>query len=146
MLGGASLELTHLLNLSTGLLTAEAAASMPLLNGNLYEGINVAKAQNNESFYSYIKSLRSIFLDIDNNLTNQQLMNAIYNNKLSAYKAAAKSYFLVKSRYKAGATDKRQLINAKLTLDSAKIDLIIAKMQQLDSIVQVYQALAGGYI
>ena len=146
LLGGASLELTHLLSLSTGLLTAEAAASMPLLNGNLYEGINVAKAQNNEAFYSYIKSLRSIFLDIDNNLTNQQLMNAIYNNKLSAYKAAAKSYFLVKSRYKAGATDKRQLINAKLTLDSAKIDLIIAKMQQLDSIVQVYQALAGGYI
>jgi len=144
LLGGASLELTHLLNISTGLFTAEAAASMPLLNGNLYEGINVAKAQNNEAFYNYIKSLRSIFADIDNNLTNQQLINAIYKNKLSAFKATKKSYFLVKSRFKAGAIDKRDLVNAKINLDSAKIDLIIAKMQQLDSFVQVYQALAGG--
>ena len=51
----------------------------------------------------------------------------------------------MQTRYEAGAKDYRDLINEKINFDAAAIDLTLAKMQQLDSMVTVYQALAGGY-
>lgn len=145
LLGRASFELSHLLSLSTGIWVAEAAASMPLLNGASYEHIKVAKASYSAAYYTYVQTLRSVFADVDNSLMNQQKMNEIYNNKLKALHASQQSYRLVLARYKAGLKDYREVANAQLNVDYAKLDLNLAKMQQLDSIVEVYQALAGGY-
>lgn len=145
LFGRASVELAHLLSLSTGLWITEAAASLPVLNGASYEQIKVAKAGYLATCFSYIQTLKSVFADVDNSLTNQQKMYAIYVNKLKAFQASQKSYRLVLARYKAGANDYRDVANAQISVDYAKLDLNSAKMQQLDSIVEVYQALAGGY-
>ncbi len=145
LLGGASAELSHLLSLSTGLWVAQVAGSMPLLNGAAYEQINAAKENTKAAYYSYLQTVRTVFSDVDNALTNQQRMNDAYHHQLNALKASRTTYSLVLERYKAGAKDYREVMNAKLSIDNAKQDLNLAKMQQLDSIVQVYQALAGGY-
>ena len=78
-------------------------------------------------------------------MTNQQKLNEVYGYRLKALKASKKAYMLALTRYRAGAKDYREVALAKLNLDYAKLDLNLAKMQQLDSIVEVYQALAGGY-
>lgn len=145
LLGGASMELSHLLTLSTSLWVAEAAASMPLLNGAVYKQIDASKAAYSAAYFSYIQTVKSAFADVDNSLTNQQKMNDMYANKLKALKAAKRAYALALARYKAGAKDSRDVANAEINVDYAKLDLNQAKMQQLDSIVEVYQALAGGY-
>lgn len=145
LFGRASVALSHLLSLSTGLWITEAAASLPLLDGASYEQIKAAKAGYSAACFSYIQTIKSVFADVDNSLTNQQKMYAIYVNKLKALQASQKSYRLVLARYKAGAKDYRDVANAQLNVDYAKLDLNSAKMQQLDSIVEVYQALAGGY-
>lgn len=144
-LGGASFELSHLLKISTVLWVAEAVASVPLLNGVSYEQIKSAKAGYSATYFSYVQTVRQVFADVDNSLTNQQKMSDIYDNKLKALQVAKKTYRLVLARYKAGAKDYREVANTKLNVDYAKIDRTLAKMQQLDSIVEVYQALAGGY-
>lgn len=142
LLGGASLELSHLLHLSTGLWIARAAASVPLLDGGAYERIKAAQAGYCASYYSYVQTLKSAFADVDNSLTNQQKMKGIYSNTLRALKATEKVYTLALSKYKAGAKDYREVANALLAVDNAKFELNMAKMQLLDSIVEVYQALA----
>ena len=146
LLGGASVELSHLLALSTGLWVAEAAASVPILSGSSYAQIKAAKAGYSATYYSYVQALKSAFADVDNSLTNQQRMNDIYDCKLKALQAAQQIYSLALARYKAGSKDYRDVVNAKLTVDQARLDLNTAKMQQLDSIVEVYQALAGGIV
>lgn len=145
LLGGASLELSHLLTLSTGVWLAQAAASMPLLNGRYYEQIKGANAGYKAACFSYIQTLRLAFADVDNSLTHNQKLQDAYGHQLVALQASNRAYRLVLARYKAGATDYREVVNAKLNLDYAKLNLNLAKMQQLDSIVEVYQALAGGY-
>ncbi len=145
-IGGASLDLSHLLKLNTGLLVAEAAASMPLLNGVAYEQVNAAKASTQAAYFTYVQTLRTVFADVDDSLTNQQQKNEAYHDQLTALHAAQSTYNLAKARYDAGAKDQREVLNAKLTLDYAKLDANTAKMQQLDSVVEVYQALAGGYL
>ena len=145
LLGGSSVELSHLLSLSTGLWIAEAAGSLPILNGVTYEQIKEAKAGYYAAYYAYIQSIKTTFAEVDNSLTNQQKINMTYHDKSIALQAAEKNYALSLARYNAGAKDYREVANAKLTVDTAKIDQVLAKMQQLDGIVQVYQALAGGY-
>lgn len=142
LVGSSSIELIHLLKLSTSLWVLQGAASIPLLNGVSYAQIKEAKAGYLAAYYSYAQTLRSAFADVDNSLTNQQKMNAIYQSQLRAFKSAKKTYALALARYKAGAKDYRDVANAKLVVDSAKLNLTLAKMQQLDSIVEVYQSLA----
>lgn len=145
LLGGASFQLSHLLKLSTGLWVAQAAASMPVLNGANYEQIQAAKAAYQATYFSYVQTLRSAFADVDNSLTNLQTANEAYHYQVKAVQAAEKAQALAMNRYRAGAKDYRDVVNAKLNVDAAKLDLILAKMQQLDAIVGVYQAVAGGY-
>ena len=145
LLGGASVELSHLLKLSTGFWVAEAAASMPILNGSAYEQINASKAGYSAAYFTYVQTVKSVFADVDNSLTNQQKMNDIYSNKLKALRSAEKLRTLALAKYRAGAKDYRDVAYAQVNVDYAKLDLNLAKMQQLDSIVEVYQALAGGY-
>ena len=145
VLGGASAELSHVLKLSTGLWVAEVMGSMSLLNGAAYKQIDASKAGYSAAYFTYAQTIRLAFADVDNSLTNQQKINAIYSNKLKAFQTAKMVYKLALARYQAGAKDYRDVANAQVNVDYAKLDLNVAKMQQLDSIVGVYQALAGGY-
>ena len=144
VLGLASLELTDLLKLNTGLLLAQGFASMPVLNGATYEQINAAKAGHHASFYNYVETLRQAFADVDDSLTNQQKMNQAYSAQRKALRDAKKLYALTYTRYRAGAKDYRDVLTAQWNVDLAKQNVNTAKMQQLDGLVQVYQALAAG--
>ena len=145
LLSKASLDLERLLNLSTGLWIADIAASMPIFNGANYEQVQAAKAGVQAAYFNYAQTLRQVFSDVDNSLTNQQKMNEAYIYQLEALQAAQKSYALALAKYQAGAEDYREVMNAAITKDNAKLDLNTAKIQQLDAIVGVYQSLAGGY-
>ena len=145
LLGRASVELSHLLTLNTGIWVLQAAASLPVINASAYEQIHASKAGYSAVYFNYVQTMRSIFVDVDNQLTNYQKMNEFYRNKYQGFQASSRLYKLALAKYNSGAVDNRTLLKAQIDLSNAKIDLNLAKMQQLDSIVQVYQALAGGY-
>lgn len=145
ILGLASLELVDLLKLNTGVLLAQGFASMPVLNGATYEQIEAAKAGHDASFYHYVDVMRQAFADVDDSLTNQQKMNLAYHDQREALLKAKKLYALMNTRYQAGAKDYRDVLNAQWDVEVAKQNENTAKMQQLDALVQVYQALAAGF-
>lgn len=144
-IGTMGLEFARLLSLNTNLLFLEAGASMPLLNGVTFEQIKEAKSGYYADFYSYLQTLIAAFADVDNSLTNQQKANQAYKDKIESLRHNKKAFALVMARYTAGTSDKRDVIKSQYNVDNAKLNLILARMQQLDSIVQVYQAVAGGY-
>lgn len=143
ILGTASVELSHLLELSTQLWLAQAAASIPILNGTLYQQIKASKAGYSSATYNYIQTLRTAFADVDNSLTHQQKINKIYLYRLQALHDAKISHKLALVKYQSGAKDYRDVAQALINVDEAEMELNQAKMQQLDSIVEVYQALGG---
>lgn len=145
MVDGASVALSNLFNVGTGFWVAQAAVSMPILNASSYEEIKAAKGGYYVAYYSYMQTVKSAFADVDNQLTNQQKMNQIFYYSKQAYQAKIEALQIAEAKYNAGAKDYSIVLNARLNLDNASLDLNQAKMQQLDSIVMVYQALAGGY-
>ncbi len=145
LLGGSSIELVHLLKLSTGLGLAQLAAVMPIFNGVLYQQILAAKAGVKATYYNYLQTLRAALVDVDTSLIKHKKAEEAYTYQLQAYHAAQRASRILTARYKAGFQDRRVAMNAQLNVDQAKITLTQAKMEQLNSIVITYQALAGGY-
>ena len=124
LLGGSSVELVHLLKLTTGLGIAQLAAMMPIFNGVLYQQIQAAKAGVKAEYYNYIHQLRSALVDVDSSLNKYQKTTEAYRYQLQAYNAAQRGYRILSTRYKAGFQDRRVARNAQITVDHAKITLI----------------------
>ncbi|HRG63126.1 MAG TPA: efflux transporter outer membrane subunit [Burkholderiales bacterium] len=143
--GGASTALSGLFSVTSGFWAGQAAAAMPILNAASYEQVKAAKGGYYVAYYDYMQTVQTAFANVDNTLTNQQKMNQAYAVTVQAKNSAQKYYTITIAKFNAGAKDRRDVIGAKLDVDMANIQLNQAKMQQLDSIVQVYQALAGGY-
>ncbi|RUR12935.1 TolC family protein [Legionella sp. km772] len=146
LLGGSSVELVHLLRLTTGLGIVQIAAMMPIFNSALYQQIQAAKASVKAEYYNYIQTLRAALIDVDTSLTKHQKANEAYGHQLQAYKSAYRGYRILSARYRAGFQDRRAAMNAQIQVDQAKISLTQAKMEQLNTLVSAYQALAAGYL
>lgn len=144
-IGGASMALTNLFSVGTGYWTAMAAANMPILNAASFEQIKAAKGGYYVSYYNYMQTVKSAFANVDNTLSNNQKQNQSYAKMLSSLNNAQTFYNLTLVQYNYGSQDYQNLLGAKVNADLSKLNVNQSKMQQLDSIVQVYQAVAGGY-
>lgn len=145
LVGGASVDLSHLLTLSSNVWVAQAAASTKLFNAASYQAVKGAKAAYKSRYFDYLNTLYTAFADVDNALTNEQKNRLALLQNEKAYEAARQSYSLALTQYKAGATDYRKVLNAKINLEQNRLQVIQAKAQLLDALVQVYSAVAGGY-
>lgn len=143
--GGASEALSNLFNLGTGFWMGSALVSMPVINASTYERVNAEKGGYYAEYYSYMQTVKSAFQNVDNSLTNKENMDKIYAETLKSYKAANDNYKINQIQFKAGNSALNNVIKSKLNLDNASLGLLQAKSQQLDALVQVYQALAVGY-
>ncbi|MEY4504703.1 MAG: hypothetical protein RL154_999 [Pseudomonadota bacterium] len=145
ILGGASMALSNLFTLGTGFWALQAAASMPILNDSSFEDIKTAENGKYVAYYEYMQSVKAAFANVDDALNNYEQNVLSCNNHLNSVYASQKAYKIALSKYEAGAKDYRYAINQKLELDNEMINLNFAKMAELDAVVGVYQALAGGY-
>ncbi|QEY50426.1 TolC family protein [Legionella longbeachae] len=145
LLGGTSVDLSHLLKLSTHIWIAQAAASMKIFNASSYQNVKSAKANFKATYYDYLETLHAAFADVDNALMTEQKSRLSYLQAHKGYLAAKKGYAIALAQYKAGAKDYRSVVNAKINLDRSMLNLIQEKAQLLDGMVQVYNAVAGGY-
>jgi multidrug efflux system outer membrane protein len=118
---------------------------MPILNASSFEQVKAAKGGYYVAYYNYMQTVKSAFADVDNSLTNQDKVNQQYLAGQKSQAASWHYYQLVLAQYQIGTGNKISMLNAKLVTDSALLNLNQLKMQQLASIVQVYQSLAGGY-
>jgi len=144
-IGAASVALSNLFSMGTGFWFVQAAANMPILNASSFEQVKAAKGGYYVAYYNYMQTVKSAFADVDNSLTNQDKVNQQYLAGQKSQAASWHYYQLVLAQYQIGTGNKISLLNAKLVTDSALLNLNQLKMQQLASIVQVYQSLAGGY-
>lgn len=120
--------------------------SMPLLDRATYENINKAKSMNKKEAYAYIATVRSAFSDVDNSLAWQK-NSAVTLDKVNMKKIATqKSYKLILNRYNLGEIGYIDTLNYKLQLDEAEDIYNQAKIMQINSLVNLYLVLGGGYM
>ncbi|KTD76507.1 TolC family protein [Legionella waltersii] len=118
---------------------------MPLIKMSALGEIGKAKGLNKVSYYHYVDVLQKALRDTTNALADHDR----YTNKLArtikAQQHLAKAYILNYRLYKSGLQSYVSILNSKIALDKINIQLNQDKLQQLLSVVRLYQELAGGY-
>lgn len=143
--GGYNSQLGELFAVSGDFWIAQISATMPILNLGLYGIIKQAKGQYYVTYYNYIKTVRSAFAEVNNNLSGYEKIQQVYTEANILFNANDSSSKLSQLNYQNGYISYTDNLASQVALDNAKIMLSQTKLQQLQAIISLYQSLAAGY-
>lgn len=144
-LGTASSQLSGLFGSGSDFWSTSVNATMPILNLSYFGTIRQAKGAYYQAYYNYIFTVRSAFADVDSALSGHQKTMDSYKEQKQVYDSTVLSFQLGTQRLNDGLDSLPTMLNYKVSMDNAGITLAGYKMQQLQSSVNLYQAMAGGY-
>ncbi len=145
-LGQGSMNLANLFSAGGDFWMTQLGAAMPFFNMSLYKEVDIAKSKYYTAYYNYVQTVRSAFSDVDNGLSAHDSSTSNYNEQTTALNRAQDIYKNSNKRYQKGAIAYVDLIGTKLNIDYSLANQNKAKMNQLNSLVSLYQALGGGYM
>lgn len=117
----------------------------PIFKFSVLGEIAKARGLNKVSYYDYIDTLQKALRDTTNALTENERFTNKLNHTRHAQKHLARSYLLNYRLYQRGIQNYIDTLQSKVVLDRINITLNQDKLQQLITIVRLYQELAGGY-
>lgn len=119
--------------------------TVPLIDPEFLGQLKSAKGLRYAAFRDYIQVVRQAFKSVDNDLSAHQKYYDSFISQGKNFKSSDKAYVLAKASYKQGLYSYPTLLVNKINMDKAAIDLTKSKIAQLNTIVQLYQDLGGGY-
>ena len=128
------------------LATAVASLTQPLFNrGANIAQLRIAKAQQEEARLSFEQTLLNAGSEVNNALVQYQTArdkSAYFNRQVASLENAARSTQLL---MKHGNTTYLEVLTAQQSLLSARISQIGDQLTQMENVVNLYQALGGGW-
>ena len=118
---------------------------MPLFNLGLYAEIDKAKAGYYSAYYNYIQNVRSAFSQVDDGLSSHDSLNQNAIQQKVALNKAQSLYTIAQKQYQQGTLSYANTLGLKLNIDYAQSNANQVKIQQMNSLVNLYQVLGGGY-
>lgn len=120
--------------------------TQPIFAGGKISGqYALSKQQKEEMILTYQKSILTAFRDVSNALIAVNKQRATREEQQKLVAAAQDATRLARVRYQAGAATYLEVLTNDSTLFSAQLNLINAQQNEATSLVQLYQALGGGW-
>jgi NodT family efflux transporter outer membrane factor (OMF) lipoprotein len=144
--GFQSLALQSLFGPGAWFYTMAASASQPLFHGGQLLGLlDQAEGKQLEMLQTYRKSVLSAFSDVEQALiaVQQEALRERYQREV--VRAAQKAFDISRQRLQQGTLDMVTLTQTQQTLFTAQDALAQDRLLRLQAIVQLYQALGGGW-
>lgn len=123
----------------------QALLEIPLFQASVYGQMDKAKGLNKASYYRYTDTLRNVLREVNNDLSAHDLYTQRFVDTMDAKSHEQRIYNLNKQLYKRGIKSYMALLESKIQLDSLAIEVNQTKLEQFITIVNLYQALGGGY-
>lgn len=144
--GVASEKLSHLFEGGQGQWTFIPQINIPIFNGGrLKANLNYAEIQKDIHVAAYEKSIQSAFSEVADGLATM----GIYDEQLQAHRDLVddnSAYVdLAMNRFQHGVDNFLPVLDAQRNLFSAREQLASVRLLQLQSQVQLYRALGGGW-
>jgi multidrug efflux system outer membrane protein len=108
--------------------------------------INTREGQYQSAYYEYIKMIRKVLEQVDTALSANNSYSESYYNQLKAYQEEDTFYGLQIGLFESGLASKLPIVMAKSILIQQRMTLTQNKLQQLLSVISLYQNLGGGYM
>ncbi len=144
--GLASTALTTLFRGASRAWSYTGSAQQPIFNaGRLDANLKLAEAQHNEALLRYQRAIQQAFGDVSDALIGYQKFRDYRAHSEKLLAAARESAALARMRYQGGAASYLEVLTNETNAYTAEIGLTAAILNERLSMVQLYNALGGGW-
>jgi outer membrane protein, multidrug efflux system len=144
--GTGSNALNTLFHDSTFAYSYGAAATEPIFDaGRIRNNVRLTEAQKREAVLTYKKTIAQSFQDVSNALVGYQKYREFREQQERLVAASRDAVNLSNMRYKGGYSSYLDVLTNQTTLFSGELTLASAREQEMLSLVQLYNALGGGW-
>jgi multidrug efflux system outer membrane protein len=147
--GSAGYESPALTNLFTGpagIWNLAGSFSQPIFQGGrLKSNVRLAEAQHEQVLLTYQQTIQGAFRDVSNGLISYRKFREFRIQQEHLLESAQDAARLSEVRFKAGTTDYLEVLTNETNSFSAELGLAQAQANELIALVQLYQALGGGW-
>jgi outer membrane protein, multidrug efflux system len=144
--GFESPKLTDLFTGPQGVWTLAGSLTQPIFEaGRLKSGVRLAEAQHDQMVLSYQQTIQGAFRDVSNALVAYRKYREFRIQQEHLVESARDAAHLSEIRFKAGSTDYLEVLTNETNSFSAELTLAQAQGNELIALVQLYQALGGGW-
>jgi multidrug efflux system outer membrane protein len=144
--GYQSAKLTDLFQGPAGVWSLAGALTQPILEGGrLKSGVRLAEAQHDQLLLTYQQTIQGAFRDVSNALIAYRKYREFRIQQQHLVESAQDAAKLSETRFKAGTTDYLEVLTNETNSFSAELTLAQAQGNELIALVQLYQALGGGW-
>jgi multidrug efflux system outer membrane protein len=120
--------------------------AQPIFQGGKLRGqYELSKQQKEEMLLTYQKTIITAFRDVSNSLIAVNKVRATRTEQQKLVDAAQDATRLARLRYQGGSTSYLEVLTTDTNLFTARLNLISAQQSEALSLVQLYQALGGGW-
>jgi len=144
--GYESPTLTKLFTGPAGIWNLAGSVTQPIFEGGrLKSGVRLAEAQHEQLLLTYQQTIQGAFRDVSNALVAYRKFREFRIQQQHLVESAQDAAHLSELRFKAGATDYLEVLTNETNSFSAELTLAQAQGNELNALVQLYQALGGGW-
>lgn len=146
-LGAQAFNTSLLYTLPASLLyNAVSEITAPILNRKtLVAAYKTANAQQIKAIYDYQKALLNAYLEVSNQLAIIDNLERIYDLRNKEVIVLSKSIEIATDLFKSARANYLEVLTAQRDALSTKFELIDAKKQQFQSLINIYRSLGGGW-
>lgn len=144
--GYESPALTNLFTGPAGIWNLAASVSQPIFQGGrLRSNVRLTEAQREQMRLTYEQTIQGAFRDVSNGLVAYRKNREFRVQQEHLLESAQDAARLSEVRFKAGTTDYLEVLTNETNSFSAELGLAQAQANELLALVQIYQALGGGW-
>src|ERR1700687_4537589 len=144
--GFQSASLTNLFSGPSGLWTFSGSITQPIFTaGKTRSGVRLAEAQQQEALLVYQQTIQGAFRGVSDALVGYRKDQEFRAQQELLAHSAQDAAQLSGQRYKSGTTSYLEVLTNETNYFSAELGLAQARLNELLALVQIYQALGGGW-
>ncbi len=118
----------------------------PLINRNAIKAnYNSANAKQMQAVYNYEQRILNGYIEVANQLSKINNLEKSYALKAQQVSALTESISISNSLFRSARADYMEVLLTQRDALESKMELIETKMQQMNALVDIYQALGGGW-
>jgi multidrug efflux system outer membrane protein len=144
--GFESTALTALFMGTNAIWTAAASVTQPVFTaGRTRSQVALAEARSEEASIAYQQAIRQAFREVSDALVGYRKLREFREQQALLLAAAQDARRLATIRYQGGVTSYLEVLDADTRLLDAELGLARAQLSELSALVEIYQALGGGW-
>ena len=144
--GYQSAALSGLFTGPAGLWTVGAGALQPVFNGGrIRNNVRFAEARAEEATLVYQRAVQQAFRDVSDALVSYRKSREVRIEQQQLTTAAEDATRLSNMRYRGGAASYLEVLDSETRFFDAQLALAQAQLRELQSLVQIYRSLGGGW-